>query len=455
MTEEFKQIQLFLVTEADFDNIVFEAGGSRLSVEETQKSGEEQADYVLGKAIIELKLINDEGFQKNERQQKLANLFMPFQADQPVIIIHPALLQPGELRKYFRILETPFKTHIKKAAEQLQTTALKYDREFIRVLILFNNGYTALSIDEFVTIATNRIRNDTAEIDFLITAGLYYYGDGFDYYTIAPFELHPINIGKPWSGFKDIQRSWNKWLNEQMTLLIRNPTQLSLTKLPVEDLVFDLKDKIYVKPAPPIGKPSAFYRNGRPRKNSTGIETYPPVATILPSLSHSDWDEAKRSFDWPNLKDSYKDYNSWVRQIQETEGTTFRPIVPLPVKWLDFVESCKSKDRLDFYDLCMFAAEKSNFLIKDILSRALRAEEITVWPVRYLHLTTLEVGQDMSFDMSTLVYVISYMEPATQRTIFVNERIFHMHALAVTAAYAIKLECPVIVYSIDRRFGWE
>jgi hypothetical protein len=455
MTEDFNHIHLFLVTESDFDNIIIGAGGSRLSVDTTQKIGENQADYILGKSIIELKLINDEGFQKKERHQKLSDLFRPSQADQPVIILHNLFLKQEDIQKYYRILETPFKTHIKKASKQLRTSALKYGKEFVRVLILFNNGYTSLSIDEFSSIAVNRILNDTTEIDFLITAGLYHYGDGFDYYILSPFELHLINIGKSWPEFKALQTAWDQWLEDNMTLLMKEPFKLSLTKLPVEDLVFDLKGKTYVKPAPPIGKASGFYHNGRPRKNSTGIEKCPTVAAVLPFLFYSDWEEAKNCFNWHNLKDSYKDYISWINHIQESESTTLKPVVAMPVAWSDFIKSHDSKNNLEFHDLNVLATERFNVLIKDIIFKALKAEETTVWPVRYLHLTTIEVGQDMSFDMSSLVYVTSYVEPPTQKTLFLNERIFHMHALSLSASYAIKLDCPIIVYSIDRRFGWE
>jgi hypothetical protein len=455
MAKEFNHIQLFLVTESDFDNIIVEAGGSRLSVDTTQKAGETQADYILGKSIIELKLINDEGFQKKERHQKLSDLFRPSQTDRPVIIMHQSFLEPEDVQKYFRILETPFKTHIKKASKQLRTSSIKYGEEFVRVLILFNNGYTSLSMDEFSSIAVNRILNDTTEIDFLVTAGLYHYGDGFDYYILSPFELHPINIGKSWPEFKTLQATWNKWLEGNMTLLMKEPSKLSLTKFPVEDLVFNLKGKTYVKPAPPIGKASEFYINGRPRKNSTGIQTCPPVAAVIPTLSYSDWEKAKNCFDWHNLKDSYKKYFSWVNHIQESESTSLKPIVAMSVTWSDFIKSSDSKNNIKFHDLSVFATERFNTLIKDIIFNALNAEEIIVWPVRYLHLTTIEVGQDMSFDMSSLIYVTSYVEPPTQKTVFSNERIFHMHALSLSASYAIKFDCPIIVYSIDRRFGWE
>ena len=48
-------IRIKAVTEADFDQVITSAGGSRIIADGS-------ADYLLNEAIIELKLVSEEGF---------------------------------------------------------------------------------------------------------------------------------------------------------------------------------------------------------------------------------------------------------------------------------------------------------------------------------------------------------------------------------------------------------
>jgi hypothetical protein len=56
------------VAEKDFDSVIKEAGGVR--IEEPSS-----ADYLLNEAVVELKLIEEEGLDKGTRQIKIAKLF--------------------------------------------------------------------------------------------------------------------------------------------------------------------------------------------------------------------------------------------------------------------------------------------------------------------------------------------------------------------------------------------
>src|SRR3954468_23218212 len=96
------------VSEKDFDGIVAKAGGKRIQ-------SEGSADYVLNEAVFELKLIQEEGFEKATRQSKLAKLFSEQQPGAPVVVIDPKTLDTAKAREYYRIVEGPLKTHIKKA----------------------------------------------------------------------------------------------------------------------------------------------------------------------------------------------------------------------------------------------------------------------------------------------------------------------------------------------------
>ena len=51
------------ILEKDFDFIVEEAGGFRYSADHSREN-EHNADYRLGNAVIELKIVEDEGLEK-------------------------------------------------------------------------------------------------------------------------------------------------------------------------------------------------------------------------------------------------------------------------------------------------------------------------------------------------------------------------------------------------------
>lgn len=180
------------ILEEDFDLMVEEAGGSRYSTDHSRES-EKNADYRLGNAIVELKIIEEEGLEKETRQQKLAALFRQAFPAKPTCILVPNLLEKDDQRKYYRILETPIKTHVKKADKQLAASASEGEA---RLLILVNNGYGALTHEEFKFLAVKCVTNDTSNIDALITCGLYYYSDRFDNFFISYFDPVPIKAGK-------------------------------------------------------------------------------------------------------------------------------------------------------------------------------------------------------------------------------------------------------------------
>src|ERR1051325_5366651 len=142
------------ISEADFDGIVAKAGGSRIN-------SQGSADYKLGEAVAELKFIQEEGFEAPARQAKLARLFRQQQRGSSVVVMHPKRLTPEQSREYYRIVERPIKRPIYNADKQLEATANRLDPQLTRVLVLLNLGYTALTPDEFQSVAVKCVHNDT------------------------------------------------------------------------------------------------------------------------------------------------------------------------------------------------------------------------------------------------------------------------------------------------------
>ena len=108
-------LRIYKLNEEDFDGIVQRSGGKRLSNDESREKNP-NADYLLGDAIIELKFVEEEGLEKQERQQKIATLFNKYCPNKPVMVIDPKLLGKVGRKEYYEIMSTPIKKRIRKAA---------------------------------------------------------------------------------------------------------------------------------------------------------------------------------------------------------------------------------------------------------------------------------------------------------------------------------------------------
>ena len=250
---------------------------------------ESSADYILNEAVIELKLVEEEGFEKTTRREKLAKLFRPTRPKSPVVIINPRNLTEEETAHYYEIVLGPIKRHVKKAADQLAQTSVRYTPPKVRVLVILNVGYTALSHDEFKQVTFRCVRSYGEEIDWVICGGIYYYSDAFDNFLIEPFEGIPINIKALFPSYSKLVEQWSKFAERLALDMMRTELPDAHSRMPSRDLVFTVDGVRYVKPAPKM-PPSSFWPSGvRPRDNSTGITKSPSVAIAHPHLSVVDW----------------------------------------------------------------------------------------------------------------------------------------------------------------------
>ena len=63
------------VTETFIDRVIAKAGGHRLTKQEANYEKSRNADYLIDDYVFELKTLDEEGLEKENRQRKLANLF--------------------------------------------------------------------------------------------------------------------------------------------------------------------------------------------------------------------------------------------------------------------------------------------------------------------------------------------------------------------------------------------
>ncbi len=441
--------------ESDLD-FAFETAGGRRAHANTHQRTELGADYRLGSAVIELKALDDEGFSKPSRQVKLAELFRAHFPTRPVIVLDRKLLPDGDRHRYNRILEGPIKTAVAKANKQLKQSRREQPDAACSVLLFVNNGYTTLAHKDLQEMIVHRVRNDTTEIDAVIVAGAYYHSDGFDSFFLWPFDETPININRRFSEFEHLKAGWNTLAERFMTDAVRGNLGSRLERGPVVDTHFDIDGVTFIRPAPAIGGQSAFFIHGRPRKDSTGLEHCPPVATTFPLLSESQWYHVLQRCAKPNcLTDSYGAWRQ-MRTDAMSASQELKPIVEIPITMGGWEAWCRSQGRIESAQSVFdYANQIFCDRVSILLREARESRKDSILPVRYMWVVTEVIGQDRANDISHVAVVREQPNaPPSIRPIVEDARIFHEHALAVGAAYAVRENCDFILWSKNTTYAW-
>lgn len=315
--------------EEDIDTVVLDAGGRRASPDSSREA-ELNPDFRLGNAVIELKLLNDEGLLKPERQAKIAELFLSSQPGRPVVVVDPRLLSKTAARDYAAIMEGPVRGAVAKGRAQLKHYRLGNDVALATVLFVINNGFAALAHDELVEHVVRRAKNDTDQIDAVVVAGCYFHSDGFDTFALWPMDHIAIHSDRPFAEFDALKAGWDKLAGRHMTEFVRGEHGVDAKKQPVADIVFDIAGVTYVKPAPGLGNKSDFYGRHRPRLNEVDFDELETVATTVPRLSRY---EHRRFRDAMPYEVLLSNHEAWSAHMEEAYATSeaLRPVIPIDV----------------------------------------------------------------------------------------------------------------------------
>ena len=442
--------------ESDFEKIISNAGGRRFSADDTRET-KKNADFVLGDAVVELKLVSEEGLEKEERQRKVGAIFKARQPGRPVIVLRPDFLDEEGRRAYYDAMMGPLKTHIEKANKQLKRSAEDLGGNPVRVLLLINNGYAALSHNEFKEIAVRRSCNATHNIDVVVTAGLYYYSDTFDNYFFPEIDLFPIRADRPFTSYERFRGEWHRFGENHLTQnFIFGKKTHAEQRLPVQEFTYDLDGVTYVKPAPPIGKLSEFFSRGRLRQNSSGIKKCPIVARTFPDFDPANWRRFQERFPTDYFfRETYADWIQFREQQTQALSSTTTPFVPVTVEFNSYIAWCKRKKcRRGSQTVCLYA----NVLFEDSVRQLIvhaqdRASSSIVVP-RYVLLVTEVIGQDMANDLSSIYLVNDDIAGERREPLLENQRMFFEHGLPVAAAFAMKRGVHAIRYEKDLSNAW-
>lgn len=439
------------LSEAEIETVVIRAGGKRAHPDADKRS-QRGADFLLGSSVIELKILEDEGLDKPERQQKLAKLFREQFPSRPTVVLDPSLLDAHGQRTYDRIVEGPVKTAVSSARQQLKQSRFEHDATNT-VLWVINNGYSSLSHSALLELVARRARNDSSDIDAVVVSGAYFYCDTFDSFFLWPIDCTSINLDRTFQEFDLLRDAWNRLSIDRMTALMHDPMGANDTKGPVVDLSFKAEGVTYVMPTPPIGKKSNFFINGRPRNNSTGIRHSPPVATVFADLNYHEWSEFKRH---DALEVSSLDYNEWkTNETRARSQCELKPFIAIPVTYNGWWEWARKQPNETTISLHLYANDLFQEKIMDVINVARERTPCSVLPRRYMLLITEEIGQDLAFDVSHLVQVCTLPNGSEHiDEIWTDQSMFFEHALAVAAADAIARNVECVFWEKDKTYKW-
>lgn len=438
------------LSEAEIETVVIKAGGVRAHPDADRRSLK-GADFVLGSSVIELKILEDEGLHKPERQQKLAKLFREKFPVRPTVVLDRNVLDTQGQRTYDRIVEGPIKTAVNSARKQLQQSRCEH-KATSTVLWVINNGYSALNHNALIELVARRARNDSSDIDAVVVSGAYFYSDTFDSFFLWPIDYVPIHLDRPFRDFDALRDAWNGLSLDRMNKLMLEPVAVNDTKGPVIDLSFRLDEVTYVMPTPPMGSKSKFFAHGRPRNNSTGITSSPTVATVFAGLSHDEWTKFKHGH---ALAVSATDYNEWkAKEANARSGCELNPFITIPVTyagWLKWAQQpMETNVSVHHYATALFQKK-----ILGIIDSSRERSADSVLPRRYMLLITEEIGQDLAFDISHLAEIHTRLDGNDLiDEIWADKPMFFEQALAVAAAEAIARGVEYVFWEKDKTYAW-
>lgn len=178
------------LNEAFVDQLISKSGGHRVTREEAGDFVEKNADYILGRYVLELKQFEQEGLEVPTRQRKIAEIFSRYSSNGPVQQIDPYHLEEDDFQEYWEVVGVPIQKRIKAASKQVKSTIKRLGEDkFDGGVILLNTGYLTVPHDFLVTMAERYAAKDTSSISKVIVISSWTITNGFD--SVVNYGFHP------------------------------------------------------------------------------------------------------------------------------------------------------------------------------------------------------------------------------------------------------------------------
>ena len=245
------------ITEGFIDKIVESMGGHRLTDQEKNYENDKNADYLLQDTVAELKLLEEEGLEKTERQKKIAEELSKKYILPETVDVDIKRMSDNAKADYRQLIGIPIKKAVRKAAKQIKATKTHLGKHLDSgLLIAVNNGFNSLPHDEFDNLVLSHCRQSTSQIDFLLCTTIEYHQGGYDSYVFCCSNGYEIKNGTHNPFKEDFIKLVGKEFDERMTYMIKNQVELMAANTdllnPVQDIIFEKEGVRFIHKFPNI-----------------------------------------------------------------------------------------------------------------------------------------------------------------------------------------------------------
>ena len=237
------------------DGVLSDLGWIRYTDKFPVIDGQLNADYLSENSIGELKIFEEEGLLKKERQSRIAELMKEYRDENKLVYLNIESL-PQEVRPQFENqIARPFQTAIKKASKQIKQTAIVTNKAGARVVFAVNNGFSYLDADNFERIFVSRCKRDSKSIDYAACVTVDYHQGDFEAYVFCTTRVHKINNDQKWEYEDKFIELVGKHFEVSMTHMMRDQMNPELWKKnlpPVQSICFERDGISYLREAPRV-----------------------------------------------------------------------------------------------------------------------------------------------------------------------------------------------------------
>jgi len=244
------------ITESFVDLVAHDLGWQRYLDLHTPLEGRLNADYLGEGAIVELKILEEEGLEKAERQRKLAKLLSVSKSNSTEVDISFENIPASVKQEVQKLISMPIQTAVKKASKQIRHSGEDLARQTdLGVLLIVNNGYSYLNADNFERLVVQRCRNDSNRINYAFCVTVDYHQGNFDAYIFCTTRGHAIREADSWNVETALADRFQARFNDAMTQMMQDQMNPKLWKnqlAAVTDIRFESDGVRYVRKAPEV-----------------------------------------------------------------------------------------------------------------------------------------------------------------------------------------------------------
>ena len=244
------------ITESFMDAVASDLCWERCAERYAPNSGRHNADYLSPGYIIELKILEEEGIEKEERQEKLSRLFRSAYPNSEEIDISVEETPESIRNELEKIVSGPIQTAVKKASRQIKETSEDLDLlDHAGVLLIVNCGYSYLNAETFETLVARRCANDSSRIAHIFCITVEYHQGDFDAYVFCTARGRAIRSPTSWELEEKVRDAVMARFEQAMTVMIKDQMNSDLwaNRLnPIKDIRFEADGVRYVRGAPEV-----------------------------------------------------------------------------------------------------------------------------------------------------------------------------------------------------------